>query len=295
MKKLFSCLAAVVLCAAMVLGAFAQNDYEVHRFCVYCGMDREEYAYSRMMIEYKGAPDVGTCSIHCTACEIAAHREKKLARMVVSDYDTKALIDAREAVWVIGGDKVGVMTKRAKWAFAEEDRALRFIREHGGRRGTLADAMKATFDDMYEDIRAIQERRKAADSVLSDVRYHPECKYCGMDRRRYAYSRMLVEYHGGTAVGTCSIHCTALDLALNPDKMAKAILVGDFETKKLIDAEKAIWVIGGDKTGVMSIRGKWAFDEKSRAEDFIRKHGGSLGTYDEAMKTTFEDMYEILR
>lgn len=295
MQRVAWCVAILIIFALIGLAAFAQNDIESHRVCAYCGMDRGEYAFSRMLMEFKGVPSVGTCSIHCTASELAAHREKTISAIFVADYDTKTLVDARKAVWVIGGDKTGVMTKRAKWAFAEEDRALRFIKEHGGQRGTYADALKATFLDMYEDIKVIREKREAAEAGLIDAQHHPECKYCGMDRRRYAYSRMLVEYHGGTAVGTCSIHCTGIDLALNPDKTPKAMLVGDFDTKRLIDAEKAVWVIGGDKMGVMSIRGKWAFEERERAAAFINAHGGQTATFEEAMKATFEDMYEILR
>jgi len=63
----------------------------------------------------------------------------------------------------------------------------------------------------------------------------------------------------------------------------------------LLDAEKAVWVLGGDKMGVMSIRGKWAFREQRDAEQFIRKHGGALASYEAVMKAVFEDMYEILR
>jgi nitrous oxide reductase accessory protein NosL len=35
----------------------------------------------------------------------------------VSDYNTNRLIDAKKAYWVVGGNKSGIMTKRAKWAF----------------------------------------------------------------------------------------------------------------------------------------------------------------------------------
>ena len=129
----------------------------------------------------------------------------------------------------------------------------------------------------------------------ADIGTHPECLYCGMDRDRYSYSRMLVEYDDGKAVPTCSIHCTGVDLALNPHKGVKASFVGDYDTRALLDAEKAFWIVGGDRKGVMSIRGKWAFGTRSAAERFIREHGGALATYDEAMKAAFEDMYEILR
>lgn len=125
-----------------------------------------------------------------------------------------------------------------------------------------------------------------------DIKKHPSCKYCGMDREKYAHSRMYIEYDDGTTEGTCSIHCTAIDLALNIDKTPKAIMVGDYNTKKLIDAEKAFWVVGGDKMGVMTARAKWAFEKKEDAEKFIKENGGNLASFDEAIKAAYEDMYK---
>ena len=124
-----------------------------------------------------------------------------------------------------------------------------------------------------------------------DTKKIPSCKYCGMDRGKFAHSRMLIEYTEGTAVGTCSLHCTAVDSALTIDRMPKSVLVGDYNTKALIDAEKATWVIGGSKMGVMTKNAKWAFAQKADAEKFIAQNGGKLATYDEAMKAAYEDMY----
>ncbi|MGE5799206.1 MAG: nitrous oxide reductase accessory protein NosL [Syntrophaceae bacterium] len=124
-----------------------------------------------------------------------------------------------------------------------------------------------------------------------DVKKLASCKYCGMDRAKFAHSRMLIEYTDGTAVGACSIHCAAVDLALNIDKMPKAVLVGDYNTKALIDAEKAAWVMGGSKMGVMTRNAKWAFLQKSDAEKFVSQNGGRISTWDEAMKASYEDMY----
>lgn len=125
-----------------------------------------------------------------------------------------------------------------------------------------------------------------------DVKRHPSCKYCCMDREKFGHSRMLIEYDDGTSVGTCSVHCAAVDLALNIDKTPKALMVGDFGTKKLIDAEKASWVIGGNKPGVMTKRAKWAFGKKEDAELFVKESGGSLSPFDEAVKLAYEDMYQ---
>ncbi len=124
-----------------------------------------------------------------------------------------------------------------------------------------------------------------------DVQKHPSCKYCGMDRAKFAHSRMLVQYDDETLVGTCSIHCLAVDLALNIDKTPRMMQVADFNSKELIDAEKAYWVIGGNKPGVMTKQAKWAFEKKEDAEKFITENGGTLTTFDEAMKAAYEGMY----
>jgi copper chaperone NosL len=124
-----------------------------------------------------------------------------------------------------------------------------------------------------------------------DVKKHPACKYCGMDREKFAHSRFFVEFEDGSSQGTCSIHCVAIDFALNIDKVPKTFQVGDYNTKVLIDAEKAFWVIGGNKPGVMSKRAKWAFDTKEGAEKFTAENGGSQSTFEQAFKASYEDMY----
>jgi copper chaperone NosL len=124
-----------------------------------------------------------------------------------------------------------------------------------------------------------------------DVSLHKSCAQCGMDRGMFNYSRMLIEYDDGMVTPFCSIHCTAIGLAVNIDKTPRSIKVADFNGKQLIDAETSFWVIGGNKPGVMSKRGKWAFEKKADAEAFIAANQGTLANFDEAMKATYEDMY----
>jgi nitrous oxide reductase accessory protein NosL len=123
-----------------------------------------------------------------------------------------------------------------------------------------------------------------------DIKKHPSCKYCGMDREKFAFSRMLIEYDDGTTEGTCSLHCMAVELALKIDKTPKAILVGDLNTRALIDVEKGFWVIGGKKMGIMTKRGKWAFAKKEDADKFKAENGGDSTTFDLAVKAAYEDM-----
>jgi hypothetical protein len=124
-----------------------------------------------------------------------------------------------------------------------------------------------------------------------DVKKYPSCKYCGMDREKFSHSRILIEYDDGTTEGMCSLHCAALDLAIHIDKTPKSIGVGDYGSKKLIDAEKASWIIGGNKMGVMTRRAKWAFEKKEDAEKFKAESGGDLATFEQAVKAAYEDMY----
>jgi len=124
-----------------------------------------------------------------------------------------------------------------------------------------------------------------------DIQKYSSCKYCGMDRQKFAYSRMLIEYDDGTTTATCSIHCLAVDLAQGIDKTPKSIQVADFGNQNLIEVEKAYWVIGGSKPGVMTKRAKWAFAKKEDAEAFVKANGGTAGTFDDAMKASYEDMY----
>jgi len=116
-----------------------------------------------------------------------------------------------------------------------------------------------------------------------------DCKHCGMNRTQFAQSRMVVTYQDGST-GTCSINCVVVDMKANKGKEVKSFQVGDYDSKKLIDAKTATWVIGGKKKGVMTPVAKWAFAEKSGAEKFIKTTGGKLATFDDVLKATEKEL-----
>jgi len=120
----------------------------------------------------------------------------------------------------------------------------------------------------------------AAEKTVEDP---ADCKQCGMNRTKFSHSRMIVTYSDGSS-GTCSINCVAVDMKANKGKTVKSFQVGDYDTKKLIDAKTATWVIGGNKKGVMTAVAKWAFAEKSSAEKFIKGNGGKLASFDDVLK-----------
>ena len=130
---------------------------------------------------------------------------------------------------------------------------------------------------------------KAYTSQHEDVRKHNFCPHCGMDREKYSHSRILITYSDGYSVGVCSIHCAAIELKASKTKVIRSIEVADFQTGKLIPAEKAVWVIGGNRKGVMTAVPKWAFTGLKAARAFIQANGGTLGTYKEVLSRAEKD------
>jgi len=129
-------------------------------------------------------------------------------------------------------------------------------------------------------------------ATLPDVVKSPSCLHCGMDREKFSHSRMLIEYEDGSTVATCSLHCTAVELAVTIDKIPVMVKVADYGSKELIDSEKAVWVMGGSKKGVMTGHAKWAFASRESAEQFIKTYSGNIVSFDEAIKAAYDDMYQ---
>ncbi|MDA8417576.1 MAG: nitrous oxide reductase accessory protein NosL [Desulfobacteraceae bacterium] len=128
-------------CLFWVGGAARAVEIEGPPACKQCGMDRTTFAQSRVLLTYDDGATSGLCSIHCAAIDIKQHPGHKVTSFQVADYGTKALIDARKAVWVVGGQLPGVMTETPKWAFAQEADAQAFVAQHGGRIVGFSQAM----------------------------------------------------------------------------------------------------------------------------------------------------------
>jgi nitrous oxide reductase accessory protein NosL len=126
----------------------------------------------------------------------------------------------------------------------------------------------------------------------ADVQQSPSCRHCGMDRGKFSQSRMVIEYEDGSTVATCSLHCAAVELANTIDKIPVMVSVADYDSKELLDADKAVWVMGGNKKGVMTAKAKWAFASRGAAERFIQANGGIIASFDEVIKATYDDMYQ---
>ena len=119
--------------------------------------------------------------------------------------------------------------------------------------------------------------------AADDIGQHRSCANCGMDRKAYGYSRMLIQFRDGASVGLCSLRCAVVELDRNPGRTVTSLKVADRTTRRLLDAETATWVLGGRKQGVMTKLPKWAFACKACAEAFVRPNGGEIVTWSRAL------------
>lgn len=278
---LYPWIVLLMMSAGAVATSFAEKP---DASCAVCGTRKEV-----VQLRYHDGSSTSLCSLRCAIGSIAAYREKDVVGMMMREHASGTMIDAKKAFWVIGSAK----GKAGPAVFSSQEDAERFALKHGGRVEMYDQAMKAVVSGLYGQI---AKTRRSMKHIKGDDRdSHPECLYCGMDRAKYAFSRMLVVYDDGKSVGLCSIHCAAIDLALKPRLNPARIMVAAYDSHRLIDAEKAVWVLGGEKQGVMSIRGKWAFEKKKEALVFIKSFGGNITGFPEVMQAAFEDMWEILK
>jgi copper chaperone NosL len=147
--------------------ARAMDGVESPKSCEQCGMDRTTFAQSRMLMVYADGTTVGACSLHCAVEELQHAGGKQVSSLMVADYSTKELIDAKTAVWVVGGKKKGVMTATAKWAFARAEDARRFVAENGGVVNSFDRAMNlATMEVTDQDA----EEKAVESELLRELR-----------------------------------------------------------------------------------------------------------------------------
>lgn len=160
MKNVISLALITVLLFSTLLYAAEQWDQKQHPICNFCGMNRVKFPTVRMLLAYKDQEAVATCSLHCTACALSLSFDNQPTTIKASDFNSHQLIDAKTATWVVGGEKPGVMTSRAKWAFGDRNAAEQFVNAYGGNIVDFEQALEAAVADNSKDTLLLHKRGK---------------------------------------------------------------------------------------------------------------------------------------
>lgn len=115
------------------------------------------------------------------------------------------------------------------------------------------------------------------------------CSLCGMNLKMYHQTSNRLTFSDGSKIQTCSIFCAAQIYEKRATEIDRWEVV-DYETKGWIDARKAQWLIGSDIPGVMTAVSKLAFSLLEDVQKYQKKHGGTIGTFDDALNRTLSDM-----
>jgi mono/diheme cytochrome c family protein len=113
------------------------------------------------------------------------------------------------------------------------------------------------------------------------------CPLCSMNLKMFWKTSHWLTFSNGIRTGYCSIHCASKvyqKRATDIDRWE----VADYSTKKIINAHNAYFLIGSDLPGTMTPVSKLAFYSPDVAKTYQKEHGGSIGSFDDALKNAIE-------
>ncbi len=136
-----------------------QDEFGKYPRCPYCGMDRKMWSHTRHLIQYDDGTAEGTCSIRCVAVAFAINLDRGPKKIWVGDAGSEAkikpLIEADKAYYCLVDGKMGTMTGRRKWAFADKGKA----KAQGGKVVDFDTALQAAYEDLGRDTAMVRKRR----------------------------------------------------------------------------------------------------------------------------------------
>ncbi len=124
-------------------------------------------------------------------------------------------------------------------------------------------------------------------TLLQKGKEKASCPVCGMKLPMFYKTNHAAKFHDHDKQ-YCSIHCLAEDLNINKSPLTDLKVV-DTKTLKFIDAKTAFYVVGSKKSATMSRVSKYAFGKKADAETFVKRYGGKITSFDEALKVAMKD------
>lgn len=116
-----------------------------------------------------------------------------------------------------------------------------------------------------------------------------KCDNCRMNRNQWARTRHEFQTSKGT-FHTCSIHCVA-DMGSKMKENPGKVKVAEYlHPEKMLEAEKAFYVIGSTAPGTMTTKSKLAFSSKEEAGKFAVKYGGRVSDFDGALSEAKKEL-----
>ncbi|NCD12799.1 MAG: nitrous oxide reductase [Epsilonproteobacteria bacterium] len=143
-------------------------------YCPICGMNLKQYYKTSHGAILSDGTAKQYCSIRCLAADWEAI-ESRLVKVVVTDVVSEKLIDAKEAFYVIGSNVPGTMSMVSKLAFAKEEDAVAFMKEHGGELGRFENAFAKAKASLSDDVDEFIKKKQKGMYPMGEKIYHKAC------------------------------------------------------------------------------------------------------------------------
>lgn len=176
-KRSLLTIMALSLSLCLFVGAQAGAQAEEQKYCPLCSMNLKMFWRTNHWLTFSDGTRTGYCSLHCAAL-VYKQRAPEIDCWEVVDYQTKTLIDAHTAHFLIGSDLSGTMTAVSKLAFASLDVARNYQKDHGGTIGTFDDALKRTLEGLGEDMAMIKKKMAKMSAMGEKMAAKHGCYKC---------------------------------------------------------------------------------------------------------------------
>lgn len=143
------------------------------QYCPVCGMNLPMFYKTNHAADTKhGVRQY--CSIHCVVDD-HEHEKSDLHNIKVVDTKSLEFIDAQNAYYVVGSDKVGTMSMVSKYAFLEPEDAKEFMAANGGQMMNFKEAYALAKGDFENDMQMIKDKKGMA-KFMGRVLYFANCE-----------------------------------------------------------------------------------------------------------------------
>lgn len=116
-----------------------------------------------------------------------------------------------------------------------------------------------------------------------------KCDNCRMNRNQWARTRHEFNTSKGT-FHTCSIHCVAALSGKMKENPLNVKVAEYLNPEKMLEADKALYVIASTAPGTMTSKSKIAFSSKEDADKFAVKYGGRVSDFGGALSEAKKEL-----
>jgi nitrous oxide reductase accessory protein NosL len=251
--------------------------------CPNCGMPIPMWARTRHTFKLEGN-EYTTCSIRClTDMTRKAGQPAKDVRVTLY-LQPKTLIPADKAIYVIGSNARGTMTMRSKIAFANQDAADAFIKEHGGKSAAFGGALTAATAELTGSYKITENNRLKKGKIIGPGPDN-RCAVCGMFPARYPKHHSQILTKDGSTIHFCSTQCLIRFKAAPAEYIKKATKIKAVWVRVYPEggweyADGLYYLTGSSVNGPMGPEAL-PFRRKNNAEKMAKKQGGKVFRFSE--------------